>query len=125
MIPHGSSFTKKIDLRGDKEGTMPLYFAYGSNMSTLRLAVRVPSARRLCIGRLPEHRLMFHKKSSDGSGKCDAFCTGNTSDFVIGVLFDINESEKKALDNAEGLGKGYMEKEVVVTTELDERRAFL
>ena len=83
------------------------YFAYGSNMSLVRLRERVPSAERIGTFFLKEHQLRFHKVSKDGSGKCDAFKTNNTGDVVIGALFEINE--KKALDIAEGLGYGYDE----------------
>jgi len=90
------------------------YFAYGSNMSLLRLQQRVPSAARLGAFILKEHELRFHKIGKDGSGKCDAFRTNKIDDFVIGSLFEINEAEKEALDRAEGLGYGYSEKTVTV-----------
>lgn len=90
------------------------YFAYGSNMSLARLRSRVPSARKVGSCRLNRHVLRFHKRSNDGSAKCDAYATGNDSDYLLGILFDINESEKPGLDCAEGLGKGYGEKEVAV-----------
>lgn len=96
------------------------YFAYGSNMSVKRLTnqKRVPFARRICIARLPKHQLRFHKKSNDGSAKCDAYYTGDDKHFVMGVLFEINQSEKKNLDKVEGLHSGYEEKEVTLITEL-------
>lgn len=89
------------------------YFAYGSNMSLPRLRERVPSAERIGVFALAEHVLKFHKISTrDGSGKCDAHCTGNPNDFVIGALFEISDIEKMALDKVEGLGDGYQEKTV-------------
>jgi gamma-glutamylcyclotransferase len=92
------------------------YFAYGSNMSLLRLRERVPSAERIGAFTLAEHSLRFHKVSTnDGSGKCDALFTGNSEDYVIGALFEISDNEKKALDRAEGLGFGYLEKNVLVS----------
>lgn len=90
------------------------YFAYGSNMSLLRLQARVPSALRIGIFELSEHRLCFHKASNDGSAKCDAQQTNNIDDVVIGALFEINRNEKIHLDKAEGLGYGYDEKIVKV-----------
>lgn len=90
------------------------YFAYGSNMSLLRLQERVPSAVKIGLFILKEHQLRFHKRSKDGSGKCDAFHTNITGDAVIGALFEINKGEKGALDRAEGLGYGYAEKFVNV-----------
>mgnify|MGYP003387801548 CR=1 FL=1 len=90
------------------------YFAYGSNMSLLRLQERVPSALRIGTFLLNEHRLCFHKASNDGSAKCDAQQTNNINDVVIGALFEIDKHEKIHLDKAEGLGYGYDEKIVKV-----------
>ena len=103
------------------------YFAYGSNMSLRRLKApeRVPSAKIICSARLPEHRLVFHKKSKDDSAKCDACYTGNPNDLVIGILFEINEAEKKKLNRAEGLGFGYKEKEVVLLTDRSKQKAIM
>lgn len=97
-----------------------LYFSYGSNMSKKRLCERVPSAEFLAVSTLSMHELKFHKSSKDGSGKCDAYETGDLSTFVIGVVFDISETEKPTLDKKEGLGSGYEEKIVVVTSSMGE-----
>lgn len=91
------------------------YFAYGSNMSLRRIRQRVPSARVLGTFSLADHELRFHKHGRDDSGKCDAFYTGNPSHVVTGVLYEIDASEKSVLDQAEGLGNGYDEKEVCVS----------
>jgi len=90
------------------------YFAFGSNMSSRRLRQRTPSAQVLGTYSLPRHTLRFHKLGMDGSGKCDAYFTGKQSDIVLGVLYDIDEREKPALDRAEGLGCGYSQKHVQV-----------
>ncbi len=90
------------------------YFAYGSNMCTGRLVQRVPSARPIFVARLPGYGLRFHKRSVDGSGKADAFETGQDSDAVWGVVFEINPDEKPDLDRAEGLGNGYEAKSISV-----------
>jgi len=95
-----------------------LYFAYGSNMCTGRLKQRVPSATFVRISMLKGHAFRFHKRSTDSSAKADAFETGNTSDVVWGVIFEIDDREKPRLDDAEGLGAGYDEK---ITTVVDER----
>lgn len=63
-----------------------------------------------------QHELRWHKKSRDGSGKCDIFVTGAPDHQVYGVLFEISESEKAQLDIAEGLHHGYEEKMVEVLT---------
>ena len=94
------------------------YFAYGSNMLTVRLRERVPSATAIGIGQLVGHALHWDKRSwRDGSGKCDAEFTGQQSDVVWGVVFELDPGEKPALDKAEGLGAGYTEKAVNILTE--------
>lgn len=92
--------------------TSILYFAYGSNMFSDRLRYRVPSCQPQSIARLSSHSLRFHKKSNDGSLKCDAFLTSDPDDNIYGVIYRIPKSEKAALDQAEGLGSGYNEKTV-------------
>ena len=101
-------------------GDLMKYFAYGSNMSLLRLQERVPSAKKLEVVTLKNHQLRFHMSSTDGSGKCDAFQTNNCEDKVVGVLFEINKSEKIILDQAESLGVGYDEKCVFVQNKTGE-----
>jgi gamma-glutamylcyclotransferase len=94
------------------------YFAYGSNMLTVRLRERVPSTTAISIGQLVGHALRWDKRSRrDGSGKCDAEATGRQDDVVWGVVFELDPKDKPALDKAEGLGAGYMEKKVTVLTE--------
>jgi len=94
------------------------YFAYGSNMLTRRLTAkaRAPSAKRVATGFVEGRRLTFDKVSRDGSGKCDAEPTGEKTDRVYGVVFEILEAERKSLREAEGLGKGYKEEMVKVIT---------
>ena len=103
---------------------MPLYFAYGSNLSTARMrqADRAPSARRLGIASLSGHVLAWHKRGADGSGKCTICGTGNRSDGVWGVLWEIEASEVASLDAVEG--PGYERVEVEVTTANQKMRAF-
>ncbi len=91
-----------------------LYFAYGSNMSERRMKERAPSAGKIGIGILYGHKLEFHKRGKDGSAKCDAYFTNNPNDCIWGVLYEINSSEKTILDQKEGLGRGYNEKEIEV-----------
>ncbi len=90
------------------------YFAYGSNLSIGRFTSRLPSALVLGVARLSAHRLVFHKKSSDGSAKCDALSTDNVDDEVIGVVYEITAAEKCVLDTIEERGYGYKENTVNV-----------
>jgi gamma-glutamylcyclotransferase len=90
-------------------------FAYGSNMLTRRLRERTPSATPVAVGRLDGHTLRWHKRGRmDGSGKCDAMASGDASDCIHGVVFELDAAEKAALDRAEGLGRGYDEKTVEI-----------
>jgi gamma-glutamylcyclotransferase len=94
-------------------------FAYGSNMFSSRMCAphRVPSAKPLKAGYINAHRLTFDKVSKkDGSGKCDAELTRNDKDRVYGVLYEVDQSEKPKLDEAEGFHQGYEEKTVDVVT---------
>lgn len=81
-----------------------LYFAYGSNMLTRRLRARTPSATVIETGCVVGYRLTFDKVSTDGSGKADMEHTGNPTDRIYGVLYEIANSEEGALNRAEGLG---------------------
>lgn len=89
-------------------------FSYGSNMHMSRIKKRVPSAKLIAVGYITQHQLRLHKTSKDGSAKADAFFTGNEDDVISGTIIEINEKEKPNLDQAEGLGYGYNEKEIDV-----------
>ncbi|MEF8796970.1 MAG: gamma-glutamylcyclotransferase family protein [Salinivenus sp.] len=82
-----------------------LYFGYGSNMLTARLRARVPSATPRSTGRLEGYRLRFHKRSQDGSGKCNIAPADDGT--VYGIVFDVDAAELDALDEAEQRGRGY------------------
>lgn len=101
-----------------------VYFAYGSNMSTPRLRERMPSCKALGIATLPGHALRFHKRSTDGSGKCNAVATGDENS-VIGVLFSFDPAERAKLDKAEGVGSGYEHATVTVINDQGRRRKVL
>lgn len=97
------------------------YFAYGSNMSFRRLSDRIPGSRILGAYILKRHDLRFHKISdTDGSAKCDVYYTGQTTDFVFGVLYRIKKNAKQILDEIEGIGKGYEEKKVQIISAADD-----
>lgn len=84
-------------------------------MSSKRLQARTPSARFVTVASLSHHDLRFHKRSRDGSSKCDAFETGDASHYIVGVVFEIADIEKPILDRFEGLGHGYEKKIVRVS----------
>src|SRR5260221_8132435 len=95
-----------------------LYFAYGSNMLTRRLTAhnRAPSAVATGTAFAEGYRLTFDKVSTDGSGKCDIEGTGDPTNRVYGVLFQIASADAARLDEAEGLGHGYRKGEIQVVT---------
>ena len=83
------------------------YFAYGSNMYSRRLAARVRSSRFYAIAWLANHRLAFHKRGSDGSGKCSVVSVDEAGGAVPGVVYAIDEADRRTLDGIEGVGHGY------------------
>lgn len=89
------------------------YFAYGSNMLRQRLESRVGKVGLRGCACLPHHRLTFHKRSNDGSGKCTVFDGGGSGDGVWGVLYELSSAQKLALDRFEG--RGYQTWEIITT----------
>lgn len=87
---------------------MFLYFAYGSNMLTERLAARCPSARALGPARAQGYSLVCDKISKDGSGKFGIVASSELG--LPGVIFEIARSEQAELDRVEdaiGTDPGY------------------
>lgn len=103
---------------------MPLYFAYGSNLSSARLRQpdRAPSARLVGAASVSGHTLSWCKRGADGSGKCTIAPTGNRGDGVWGVLWEVGEADVDRLDVVEG--PGYERVEVTITTGNQKMRAF-
>ncbi|MBM5810909.1 MAG: gamma-glutamylcyclotransferase [Gammaproteobacteria bacterium] len=97
-----------------------LVFAYGSNMLSARLQERCPGATPLGVAALRGYDLAWHKRSRDGSGKCDVVAGTNDST-VFGVVYELPCSQKASLDRAEGLGAGY--NECTVTVMLNDAQA--
>ena len=82
-----------------------LYFAYGSNMLKERLVARCSSARVVGKAFVRDYCIEFSKVSKDGSGKATIQSYENSKQY--GVLFKIDQTQREALDRAEGLGVGY------------------
>jgi gamma-glutamylcyclotransferase len=85
------------------------YFAYGSNLHPLRLQERVPSAVVIGVVKATGRILTFSKRSTDLSGKCNFYESGDSRDVVYGVLYEFDPADKEKLDKAEGKGSGYNE----------------
>jgi hypothetical protein len=79
-----------------------LYFAYGSNLYPNWLNSRVTSALPVSNTSLNNWKLCFHKRSDDGSAKCNIIKTDLNDDVVHGTIYEFNSDEKIKLDEAEG-----------------------
>ena len=84
-----------------------LYFAFGSNMLTERLRARCPSAVRVGIAEATNFVLEFSKRSKDESGKATLVATDAQNSRSLGIVFEIDKAEQRALDKFEGQGRGY------------------
>ncbi len=99
------------------------YFAFGSNMLSARLRARVGEIPPGVAGRITGYQLRFHKRSGDGSGKCDAYRTNDPVDAVHGVVYHISAAQQVLLDSFEGAG--YDRVEISVAVRGDPVDAFL
>ena len=88
-----------------------LYAAYGSNLHPLRLLLRLPTARFAGTAELASHRLCFHKRSQDSSGKCNIV---RGDDSVHLAIYELNGQQKAELDQIEGAGVGYSVEQIEV-----------
>lgn len=79
-----------------------------------RIEARVGSVETSGIGAVQQRRLVFHKKSIDGSAKANAMFVDSKSEAVWGVLYRLRASQKGKLDEFEFLGTGYDQIEVDV-----------
>ena len=100
------------------------YFAYGSNLHPVRLLERVPSANLLGVTDLDKHRLAFHKKSQDGSSKCNLVHTESEFDRVYGAIYELDSKHKNNLDIVEGKGHGYIDQQIMLEYQGQEYRCF-
>lgn len=92
-----------------------LYFAYGSNMERVQLKRRCPKAKFVAAAVLPDHELIFSGNSRMwGGGIADIREAAGKK--VEGVLWEISESERKALDEYEGYPDLYVHREIQVRT---------
>lgn len=103
-----------------RPGGERLYFAYGANVHPGWLRRRIPAAVALGCGELPGHRLLFHKRGRDGSGRSNAWRTGVAADRLPGVLYRIPADDLARLGAA---GAGYQADEVLVETAAGPRAA--
>ena len=93
-----------------------LYFAYGSNMLRERLTARIGDIAVLGTTTASGYRLAFHKRSRDGSAKCNAWFTGEPSGRLHGVLYALDQDQKTLLDHYEGPSYVTRSLELTITT---------
>lgn len=88
-----------------------LYAAYGSNLHPDRLGERVPSAKLCGSSHVDGWGLRFDKRGQDDSAKCNMV---SCLEVLYVAVYEIDPVEKPYLDTAEGLGHGYLVKEIHV-----------
>jgi gamma-glutamylcyclotransferase len=92
-----------------------LYFAYGSNMERVQLKRLCLKARFVAAAVLPDHELVFSGKSRMwGGGIADIRDLPGKK--VEGVVWEISEAEREALDEYEGYPDLYVRQDVQVRT---------
>ncbi len=98
---------------------MPLYFAYGSNMSAEAMARRCPRSKALGLARLERHRLAVMNEGWLTAAR-------DPRSAVHGVLWDVALSDVAALDRYEGLPQGlYAKAAQPVVTQGGAKRALV
>ena len=93
-----------------------LYFAYGSNMHPDQMRKRCPGCSFIAAARLRDHRLVFSRPWAawDGAGVADI--QASPGSIVEGVVWEITETHRDALDAYEEYPIAYTRRDVVVET---------
>ncbi len=77
------------------------YFAYGSNLKLSEIRRSCPTAQRKCRVMLPDHALVFPRKSI--GRQCGvASVTARADSEVWGGVYEISEIERQSLESREG-----------------------
>jgi gamma-glutamylcyclotransferase (GGCT)/AIG2-like uncharacterized protein YtfP len=92
------------------------YFAYGSNMNWPQMQRRCPSARFICIGRLPDYRfgITRHSRLRD-CGTANVIPAPGRE--VWGVVYEVDDRDLALLDAFED---GYRRETLVIHGEADQ-----
>lgn len=85
---------------------------------------RVPSAELVGVAKHSNHVLTFHKKSNDGSSKCNMFNSYSESDLIYGAIYTLKTEHKNELDKFEGKGCGYIDNEITLKSNGNEYTCF-
>lgn len=94
------------------------YFAYGSNMDWPQMRRRCPSARFVCVARLPDHRFAIARHSRlRNCGTANIFFHSGCE--VWGIVYDVSDRDLATLD---GFEDGYRREKVFVYDSNDGNR---
>ena len=93
-----------------------LYFAYGSNMHPGQMRKRCPGCTFVAAATLRDHRLVFSRLWAAWGGGGVADIQPAPGSVVEGIVWDITETHRRALDEYEEYPKAYTRKDVVVET---------
>jgi cation transport regulator ChaC len=93
-----------------------LYFAYGSNMHPGQMRKRCPGCAFVAAARLKEHRLVFSRVWAPWGGGGVADIQPAAGGVVEGVVWEITEAHREALDKYEEYPTAYTRKDVVAET---------
>ncbi len=88
----------------------------------MRIMERVPSAELLGVAKHGNYELKFHKRSNDGSSKCNMF--SSESGLVYGAIYKLKPEHKNELDRFEGKGYGYIDKQITIVHNENEYTCF-
>lgn len=76
------------------------YFAYGSNMNWPQMQRRCPSARFICVARLPDYQFGISRHSRlRQCGTANVFPASGQE--VWGIVYDVNDADLATLDGFE------------------------
>jgi len=89
---------------------MPLYFAYGSNLSSTRLRERLGAVDIVGVALLPDYRHCFDKHGADGTAKGNVVAAVGAR--VLGVVYEVDLDQLSRLAVIEG---GYRQMDVRVS----------
>ncbi len=107
---HGPAITVGFGLRIVEEHIRLYYFAYGSNMDWPQMRRRCPTARFVCVGRLPDYRFAIARHSRlRNCGTANIFL--ETGREVWGIVYDVSDRDFLTLD---GFEDGYRREKIFV-----------
>lgn len=92
-----------------------IYFAYGSNMETLQMQTRCPSATVIGIGKMSHYTLAFTRWSHAWKS-ATADILPERGGEVYGVLYDLSPTHLKKMDQAADYPSSYVRQDVWVVS---------